>query len=195
MDAPESATPHVVVLAAGGSSRFGSPKQLVRLKGRPLLHLAVARAGEVGGHDVTVVLGAHANELAPLLKHSPVSVVINRGWREGIASSIRAGLKRVPAGSPGVLLMLADQAAVSGEDLRRLVGVWRAQPHCIVAAYFETITGVPAVFPREDFASLARLRGDEGARALLRGRSSRIVRFPLPSAALDIDTPEDLLRV
>jgi molybdenum cofactor cytidylyltransferase len=196
-DATEEPSPtlHALVLAAGGSRRFGSPKQLVRLRGRPLLHLAVSRAVEVAGHAVTVVLGAHATELAPLLRHSPASFVINRDWREGIASSIRAGIARVPASCDGVLVTLADQAAVTAQDLMRLVSAWRRQPGYIVAAQYEGTSGVPVIFPRVDFAALSGLRGDQGARLLLQRTAARTVRVALPSAAIDIDTPEDLLRL
>jgi molybdenum cofactor cytidylyltransferase len=186
---------HALVLAAGESRRFGSPKQLVRLQGRPLLHLAVSRATEVAGQAVTVVLGAHAAQLAPLLRHSTATVVVNRDWTEGIASSIRAGLAHVPASCDGVLLMLADQAAVTAEDLRRLIGAWRRQSTCIAAAQYEMTTGVPAVFPRADFPTLMALRGDQGARALLRHPHDRIIRVPMAAAAIDIDTPEDLLHL
>jgi molybdenum cofactor cytidylyltransferase len=186
---------HAIVLAAGASTRFGSPKQLIRLHGRPLLQRTVANAVDVAGHAVTVVLGAHAAELAPLLRHSPASIVINREWSEGIGSSIRAGIARMPSSADAVLLLLADQAAVTVEDLRRIIGVWRRQPNCIVAARYDSITGVPAIFPRSDYPALAALRGDQGARALLRGKSDRIVPVALASAAIDIDTPEDLLRI
>jgi len=186
---------HALVLAAGEARRFGAPKQLIRVRGRPLLHQVVSRAVEVAGHDVTVVLGAYADTLAPLLRHSPVSVVVNRDWREGIASSIRTGLAHLPPACSGVLVILADQALVGAEDLRRLLEVWRRQPHCIVAAQYDATTGPPAIFPREDFPSLSALRGDQGARTLLRGGSPRIVRVPVPTAAIDIDTPEDLLRL
>src|SRR6478672_5583493 len=85
---------YAIVLAAGASTRFGSAKQLVRLAGRPLLHTVVTRASEVTGNALIVVLGSGAAQLAPLLKHSPGSVVINQEWREGLASSIRAGVAR-----------------------------------------------------------------------------------------------------
>jgi molybdenum cofactor cytidylyltransferase len=191
----QSATLHVVVLAAGASTRFGSPKQLVRLNGRPLLHLAVSRAVEVAGQAVTVVLGANAAVLAPLLRHTPAAVIVNRDWAEGMGSSVRAGVSRVPATADAVLLMLADQPAVTAEDLRRLVGTWRRQPQSIVAAHYDGIAGVPAIFPREDFRALTGLRGDTGARALLKRGGGRVVRVPLQAAAIDIDTPEDLLNL
>jgi molybdenum cofactor cytidylyltransferase len=186
---------HAIVLAAGASSRFGSAKQLVRVAGRPLLHTAVARAAEVAGAAVIVVLGARAAELAPLLKHSQSSVVVNRDWREGLASSIRAGVARLPASCTAVLLTLVDQAAVTGEDLRRLVNAWRRQPEYIAAARYGTTTGVPAIFPRSTFSDLQSLRGDVGARALLQRNPDRIVRVPMASAGIDIDTPEDLLKL
>ena len=186
---------HAVVLAAGASTRFGSPKQLVRVAGRPLLHSALARAADVAGSAVSVVLGAHAAELTPLLTHSQALIVINRDWREGIASSIRTGVLRLPPSCNAVLLMLADQAAVTVEDLKRLVSAWRRQPDYIVAARYGMTTGVPAVFPRSVFSDLTALRGDTGARALLQRNPDRVVRVPMASAAIDIDTPEDLLKI
>jgi CTP:molybdopterin cytidylyltransferase MocA len=186
---------YAVVLAAGPSQRFGSAKQLVRVAGRPLLHTAVTRAAEVTGHSLIVVLGARASELAPLLKHSPGAVIVNQQWREGLASSIRAGVARLPSTCRGVLLMLADQPAVTADDLKRLAGSWRRQPQHIAAALYSGTTGAPAIFPRTLFRELAMLRGDVGARPLLRRNADRLVRVPMPSAALDVDTPEDLLTL
>lgn len=184
-----------VVLAAGASTRFGSPKQLVRIAGRPLLHTAVTRASEVVGSALIVVLGSGAAELAGLLRHSPGSIVVNQDWREGLASSIRAGIARLPLTCAGALLMLADQPAVSADDLRRLAGTWRKQPQYVAAALYSGTTGVPAIFPRSMFPELAQLRGDQGARAILRRNSDRLVRVPMASAAIDVDTPEDLLAI
>jgi CTP:molybdopterin cytidylyltransferase MocA len=184
-----------IVLAAGASTRFGSPKQLVRIAGRPLLHTAVTRASEVTGSALIVVLGCGAAELGALLKHSPGSVVINQDWREGLASSIRAGIARLPLTCAGALLLLADQPAVSTDDLKRLAGTWRKQPQYIAAALYAGTVGVPAIFPRSLFPELAQLRGDAGARILLRRNAARVVRVPMPSAAIDVDTPEDLLAI
>ena len=186
---------YAIVLAAGASTRFGGIKQLVRIDGRPLLHTTVSRAVEVAGAATIVVLGANAAELAPLLTHTPATIVVNRDWREGIGSSIRAGIARLPAACTGAMLMLADQAAVTAQDLQRLVGTWRRQPEYIAAALYAGATGVPAVFPRASFRQLAELRGDIGARMLLQRNPDRVVRVPMDSAALDIDTPEDLLTL
>jgi molybdenum cofactor cytidylyltransferase len=186
---------HAIVLAAGASTRFGSAKQLARVGGHPLLHTAVSRAAEVAGNAVLVVLGAHASELTPLLAHSQASVIINREWREGMASSIRAGVARLPPSCTAVLLMVVDQVAVTKEDLQRLVSAWRRQPEYIAAAHYGAVSGVPAIFPRSSFSDLQALRGDSGARQLLRRNPDRLVRVPMERAAIDIDTPEDLLKL
>ena len=186
---------HVVVLAAGASTRFGSTKQLVRVNGRPLMHTVVSRAVELAGHSVTVVLGANAGELAPLLKHTPATIAVNRDWSEGIASSIRTGLANAPPTSEGILIVLADQIAVSTEDLRRLAGVWRRDPNSLACAQYAGGIGVPAIFPRWCFRELIELRGDRGAQRLLQRHVDRLVRLPMPSAEIDIDRPEDLLAL
>ena len=186
---------HAIVLAAGGSTRFGSAKQLVRMGDRPLLSLVAGRAAEVVGQALLIVLGAQAAELAPLLKHSTGSTVVNRDWREGLASSIRAGVARLPPSCAGVMLVLADQACVSAEDLRRLAGAWRRQPLGLAAAQYGGTVGAPAIFPRHLFSELSDLRGDSGARVLLKRHADSLVRVPMTSAAFDLDTPDDLLEL
>jgi molybdenum cofactor cytidylyltransferase len=186
---------HVVVLAAGASTRFGSAKQLVRVNGRPLMLSAVSRAVDLAGHSVTVVVGANAAELTPLLRHTSASVAVNREWSEGIASSIRTGIAHTPASADGVLIALADQAAVTAEDLRRLAGAWRRNTASIAVAQYAGTMGVPAIFPRWCFRELNELRGDRGAQMILQRHADRLVRVPMPSAELDIDRPEDLLEL
>jgi CTP:molybdopterin cytidylyltransferase MocA len=186
---------HAIVLAAGAASRFGSPKQLVRVGGRPMLHTVVGHAVSIAGHAVSVVLGAHAAELAPLLRHTPATVLVNRDWAEGMGSSLRTAVERLPGSCDGVLVLLVDQIAVTAEDLQRLAGTWRRHPESIVAASYGGILGVPAIFPRWCLPALAELRGDQGARAVLRRHGDRVQRILMPNAGIDIDRPEDLLEL
>lgn len=186
---------YVLLLAAGAARRFGSPKQAARHAGQPLLRLMLNRAHELAGPAVSVVLGAHAAELVPLLGNSPATVLINRGWEEGIASSIRLGIQQLPGSCDGVLLLLADQVQVGTEELRQLASAWRRQPQLAVAAQYGGGIGVPAIIPRNAFSALLQLRGDRGAQAWLRANDTRVVAVPMPRAAVDIDTPEDLARV
>jgi len=94
-----------------------------------------------------------------------------------------------------VALLLADQAAVTADDLKRLANAWRRQSQCMVAALYGGIADVPAIFPRSMFRDLGELRGEAGAQMLLRRSPERLVRVRMPSAAIDIDTPEDLLAL
>jgi molybdenum cofactor cytidylyltransferase len=186
---------HAAILAAGPSTRFGSPKQLIRLAGTPVLHLAVSNAARAAGPSVSVVLGAGAADIAPLLKRSGASVVVNRGWNEGLASSVRAAVNALPPGTEGLLLTLADQVAITFDDLKRLAIAWRRHPVLIAAALYDGLPGLPAIFPGWAFPDLLGLRGEADPRIVIRRHEERVVRVPMPSASLDVNTPEDLLEI
>ena len=186
---------HAAVLAAGASTRFGSPKQLVRIAGEPVLHQTVANAALVTGQSVTVVIGANAREVAAALRQRAVSIALNRDWEEGISSSIRVAVRSAPPGSSALLLMLADQVAVTADDLKRLHAAWRRHPILICAALHGGAPGLPAIFPRWAYTDLLDLRGDRDPRLVLRRNVDRVVRIPMQNAAIDLDTPEDLLLI
>jgi molybdenum cofactor cytidylyltransferase len=186
---------HAAILAAGPGSRFGGVKQLVRLRGEPVLHQLVANAAFVTGQSVSVVLGAHAQVIAASLRQRAVTIMINRHWEEGIASSIRMAVQSAPPASSAILLLLADQVAVTADDLRRLHASWRRHPVLIAAALHGGAPGLPAIFPRWAFSDLLALRGDRNPRAVLRASIDRVVRVPMANAGIDLDTPEDLLQL
>jgi molybdenum cofactor cytidylyltransferase len=186
---------HAAILAAGPGTRFGGIKQLVRLRGEPVLHQIAANAAFVAGQSVSVVLGAHAQEIGSALRQRSVNIVINRGWEEGIASSIRVAVQTAPPASSALLLLLADQVAVTADDLRRLHASWRRHPVLIAAALYGGAPGLPAIFPRWAFDNLLSLRGDRDPRAVLRKSIDHVVRVPMANAGIDLDTPEDLLQL
>jgi Uncharacterized MobA-related protein len=183
---------HVLVLAAGASTRLGQPKQLVKLGGRPVLHIVVSNAVALAGNAVTVVVGAQAREMTHLLAHSPASVIVNRFWEEGLSASLRFGVASLPPGCDAVLVLLGDQVGVNADDLKRLAAAWKGEQSLIAASVYAQRVGVPAIFPRLCFPELAELRGDQGARSVLERNSYRLIRVPMSNAAVDLDTPEDL---
>ncbi len=189
-------TVHALVLAAGAARRFGSPKGLADYRGRPLVRhvvesLQAALHRRHPNAEVTVVLGSDAERLSAALDGSKARLVINSDWELGLSSSIRAGIRSLPTSTTAVLMTLADQALVSSEDYQNLLVAAHANPHVPAAARYADTLGVPAVFPAEYFELLCALAGDRGAGGLLQAAEG-VIAVDMPSAAFDIDTPEQL---
>jgi molybdenum cofactor cytidylyltransferase len=176
----------LAILAAGASTRFGSPKQLARVGGQSLLARAAAMATQFDGRAV-IVLGANAEALRGEVEG--VEVVVNQRWAEGMSTSIHAAIHALGA-CEAVILALADQPAVTIGDLEALVAAYRTSHAAVVAAEYADTVGAPALFDRSRFDALLALRGDAGARALL--RQGDVVRVPIPNAAWDVDRLSDL---
>ena len=188
----ESSHLHVVVLAAGASTRLGRPKQLEQVGGQPALQRVVSNAIAVAGSAVTVVLGAHAADITRMFQHSSAAVLINRQWQEGIGASIRCGINSLSQGCDAALLLLGDQAAVTASDLKRLIAAWNGQDTVLAASAYAGQLGVPAIFPRWSFTELLQLHGDQGAKAIINRHSSRVLRVPMANASYDLDTDDDV---
>jgi CTP:molybdopterin cytidylyltransferase MocA len=181
-----------IVLAAGGSRRLGFPKQLLRRRARPLLaHALGAARGALPHSSLIVVLGAQAQRLRLVVRRAAPKalVVYNARWAGGLASSLNAGLRAVPPRTAAILVTLVDQPNVDRAALQRLLTAWRRRPGGAAAALYAGHAGVPAVLPRRYWRAIRELRGDAGARALLRSAGVTTVR--MPEAELDIDTPAD----
>ncbi len=190
MSAPRTEL-HAIVLAAGAARRFGTLKQLQPIEGEALL-LRVARRAAAAVDRTAVVLGAHAETLAPLLAEEPFALHVNAQWSDGLASSIRTGIAALPPTCAGAMLVLADQMAIRAEHYAQLAALWRQAPDSIVAAHYGGRAGAPAIFPRRLFAALLALEGDVGAQSVLREHAGDLRTLAMPSAALDLDTPADL---
>lgn len=185
-----------IVLAAGGSRRLGFPKQLLRWRARPLLaHALGAARGALPHSSLIVVLGTHAQRLRPVVRRAAAGarVVYHARWADGQASSLNAGLDAVPARTAAILVTLVDQPDVDERALRRLLKAWRRRPGTAAAALYGGHPGVPAVLPRRYWRAIRGLRGDAGARALLRSAGVTTVR--MPEAELDIDTAADAATI
>jgi molybdenum cofactor cytidylyltransferase len=188
-----------IIVAAGSSSRLGQPKQLVTIDGEPLLHRAIRCAQEAGASPVFVVLGAHREGIESAIDFGAAAIVVNEDWVEGLASSIRSGVRAAKmdaTGAVGLLLMTCDQPRVTAEHLRRMIEKFDAQsePILIVSTY-SGVRGIPAIFPREAEGGLLALRGDTGARALLQQPPWPVISLPLEGGEIDVDSPDDLARI
>ncbi|MCQ8119837.1 nucleotidyltransferase family protein [Methylomonas rosea] len=186
---------YAVILAAGASSRMGSPKQLLIWQDRPLLTHALANAQAVLAERIVLVLGANAEAIKTAIDLNGVSVALNPDWADGMAGSIRTGIEALPATAGAVLLMLCDQPLINAAHLQNLLRAWQIAPERIVVSQYAESFGVPAVFPAAFFAQLVGLTGDRGAKPLLLRFEEALVKVPLQEAELDIDTQGDYQRL
>ena len=186
---------YAIVLAAGGSARFGNqPKQLVDIGSETLLGRAIRNALEICPLRVYTVLGYCSKDIIKIARSSTTHIVSNHDWQSGIASSIRAGIAALPRSANAVMITLCDQAKISADDLRLLADAWHAAPDQICAAAYGDTHGVPAIFPRSTFSQLRSLHGDSGAKSILQHMPD-IKTVEIANAVFDLNTPEDLAKL
>lgn len=187
-----------VLLAAGAARRFGAPKQLAELEGRPLVTHALERLLAVEGlGKVVVVVGAHGSAVAAAVTHagSPrVRIVSCPGWAEGLAASLRTGIAAV-AGADAALVHLADLPRVTPQAMGVVLAAASEGGRLRAGATRATYAGQPGhpvVLPASLFPAVAALRGDAGARDLLAGPATHLVEVGHLADPTDVDTPETL---
>lgn len=186
-----------VLLAAGGSRRMGSPKQLLRIDGITLVRRAAEIALASRCQAVYLVVGAAAEALRQELSGLDLEVVENPGWETGLAGSIRVGIEAVRAARPeldAAILAPVDQPRLHTPLLDRLIEVFEGGERGIVACSYAGTVGAPALFARAHFPELTALRGDRGAKSLLEAHAAELAQVPFPDGATDLDTPEDFQR-
>lgn len=189
-----------IVLAAGGSSRLGTPKQLVRRDGRTLVAAAAENCLAAGCDEVLVVVGCRAEEVAAAVAHLPVAIVRNNDWALGQASSLKAGVQHVLSRSEmpsnvaeRLLVTLCDMPAVTSEHLQSLLARCSTTTPVAATAYPDG-GGVPACFQRCLIEELLRVSGDQGAKELIRSHGRDIALISLAGAETDIDVSADLTK-
>ncbi len=189
-----ASTPHLyaILLAAGEARRFGSTKQLEKFESTSLIGRALLTAENVCGPQTVTVLGHDA--LAVLREMQPCQgfAIVNDDYTEGLGTSIACGVRALPPTADAILILLADQPLVSASQLRTLIARWQGSPASIVASAYADTMGPPAIFPRKYFAQLQDLRGDKGARDLIQTELKNVLQVACETAALDIDTRDDL---
>jgi molybdenum cofactor cytidylyltransferase len=189
-----SSTVGLIILAAGASTRMGTPKQLLAYRGCTLIrHMAeVAIASYC--QPIAVVLGANAERIKPEISQLPIQIVENQQWEEGMSTSIRVGLEALLAMNPNlnaVAIALCDQPFVSSPTLERIVEAYHLTGKPIIASEYSGTLGVPALFNRTLFSELMTLKSTEGAKKLIKKHIHQVFSVPFPEGAIDIDTPKE----
>jgi molybdenum cofactor cytidylyltransferase len=183
-----------IVLAAGGSTRFGEAKQLTVFRGETFVRRIVAATIESGCAPVIVVAGEDASQITLELAGLAARIVMHPHWSNGLGSSIGAGVQHLidSAAEPDAAILLAcDQPFVSAATLRQLIQLRLTSGKLIVASAYEGTLGIPALFDRSCFPDLLQLKGDSGAKGIIFSRRHEVEPFNFPAGAIDIDTPAD----
>jgi molybdenum cofactor cytidylyltransferase len=184
----------IILLAAGSSSRLGSPKQLLLYNGNTLIKHSIDAAQASVAQRVVVVLGANALIIQPEFENHKLHFVINDNWQSGMASSIRCGLNYLLKLTPitqHVLFMVCDQPYINTSLLNKLMTLQRQTGSAIVASQYAETIGIPAVFDKTLFTALLQLEGDTGARKLIEQQRSNVDTVSFPMGDIDIDTKAD----
>lgn len=186
-----------VVLAAGGSSRLGQPKQLLDLGGIPLLEHVLRTVRLTGVDDRFVVLGHAANEIRIRIPLNCFQEINNPDFIDGQSTSVVSAVTSIPDDVAAIIFVLGDQPLQTPEVIDRLVASYRAEPASIIQPEFCDGPGNPVLIDRSLFPELAKLTGDTGARPIIRDRKDEIRRIDCSewSRPDDVDTPADFERV
>jgi molybdenum cofactor cytidylyltransferase len=186
----------LILLAAGQSKRFGGIKQLTDIHGRPMIcHcLSQYRQGEKWLAGITngfVVLGSNAELISQALPDNINKYVVN-SWVNGMGHSLAQSIQNIDDHTSHVLIGLGDQVAITQYMISQLLDEAEKHPSHIVAAQYGGGLGAPVIFPKQYFFELSQLKGDKGAKSLLRQYPKFIISLAMPKASFDIDTIEDL---
>ncbi|HSJ51813.1 MAG TPA: nucleotidyltransferase family protein [Actinomycetota bacterium] len=184
-----------IVLAAGAGTRFGETKQLVEVRGKPMVQHAVDAATAGGADEIVVVLGHDADRVRSVLRlPSAGRWVVNHAYLSGMASSLSTGLAHADPGSEGAAVLLADQPGITAQHVRSLLDAFHGRRAPIVRLAFRSGPG-PALIARELWREVQLLEGDVGARDVIARHPGLVENVDVGGdAPVDVDVPDDLDR-
>lgn len=184
----------ILILAAGASSRMGSPKQLLPWKHTTLLGHAIMEAKAVEYTDLFIVLGANATKIITEIQLKNDPCFVNNEWRKGLGNTLAFGITQIENSRKNyteIVVMLADQPLIDSIYLSKMIAAYKESGKSIVATSYGKRVGVPAIFSKRYFSELKELNHDFGAKEILK-------KYPLDTLSLDpkgkekdIDTIED----
>jgi len=183
-----------VVLAAGGSTRLGKPKQFALFQGETLIRRTVAAAIEAGCAPVVVVTGEDSAQITSELTRFTVTIAMNPDWQSGLGSSIVVGIRNamnLASDLDAAVLLTCDQPFVNAAVLTQLMQLRLTSGKPIIASAYAETLGIPALFDRSCFPDLLRLQEDSGAKGIILARPHDVASFDFPAGKVDIDTVAD----
>ena len=185
-----------VILSGGASSRMGSPKALLPYQGRPFLEhlLEIISRPEIGVRRV--VLGADAESIAKAVPLKANEMIINSQWEKGQLSSIQAAVRKLPAGTDGMLVFLIDHPLISSALVGELIAQFYKSKKSIVLPVYEGRRGHPVIFSASLYPELLRAPLETGARAVVWAHAAEVEEVPTneEGCVLNLNDAETLNR-
>ena len=189
-----------IILAAGGSKRYGQPKQLLDWRGQPFVRVAAKTALEAGLSPVVVVTGANAEKVEVVVEDLPITIKRNDNWQTGQSSSIHKGVQAITEGNRkqvgAALFLLVDQPQITASVIRALLETHaKGLPPIVAPLVMMEQRGNPVLFDRITFPDLMELQGDIGGRSIFTKYPIEYLPWHDDRLLLDVDKPEDYDRL
>jgi molybdenum cofactor cytidylyltransferase len=179
-----------ILLAAGEAKRMGKPKQLMPLGKTTMVEQTIDNLTNSGVNEVIVVLGHKAEEIMKKISASSVKIVVNPTYRQGMGTSIAAGLKFIDSRTQAVMLALADQPFVDSQTLNKLIAEFESHHKGIAIPTYKGRRGHPLIFSLKYKTQLSRLKGDIGGREIIKEHPEDVLEVAVDCEGIiiDIDT-------
>lgn len=185
-----------LLLAAGSARRFGAPKLLQQLEGRPLVRWSAEWLRGPPVDEIVVVVAEEHEAIRSALTGFDARFVVNPHADRGMGSSIACGVAALTPDTTAALIALADEPMAGRAALLRTVERYEAGDVSIVAPTYRGVSGHPVLFDRSTFDELLALSGDRGARAVVERDPGRVAVVEMnETQPIDVDTPADLARL
>jgi molybdenum cofactor cytidylyltransferase len=187
----------VLILAAGESKRFGKTKQLLSIGTQTVLQKTTGNYTGSNAGQVIVILGHQSEQIAASIRDLPVTVVINKNYKQGMGTSIAAGLAAIKPGTEGIMLALADQPLIDTVTINFLIDAFKSGGKGIIIPVYKGKRGNPVIFDSKYKEQLMLLKGDVGGREIIRNNPGDVLEISVNSEGvlLDIDTEESYNRI
>jgi molybdenum cofactor cytidylyltransferase len=185
----------ILILAAGNSRRLGSPKQLVEWKKSTLLNHTIDQARKVDNSDVYVILGSNHNEIRNTITQK-VSILVNPDWQKGMGSTITYAMRSIfNFDYEGIILSVCDQPHINNKIYSNLIAASKIENASIVVSKYRTSSGPPTFFSKAHFDALSRLKGENGAKCVVKNNMNNLTYSDFQLGHIDIDTEDDLRKL
>jgi molybdenum cofactor cytidylyltransferase len=184
----------IIILAAGNSSRLGHPKQLLTFKGKSLLKHVLDEAEAIEEAQIVLVLGSENANLQQETTGSSALICYNDQWIEGMSGSIHLGIQTLLEAQPDVsccIITVCDQPYINSQIFKILINKFKTEGCGIIASAYADTAGTPVLFSKPHFADLLQLKGQEGAKKLLKMFENEVNLVPFEKGEIDIDTEAD----